>query len=132
MAFEASKGLEAHFENRFTLFFGEFEFGHQLFEGFFFGFGFANRGDDVVDVVEGDFEAFEDVSAGQSDFEVVFGAASDDDFAVFNEVFKDLFEVEELRLDFVHERNHVHVESGLELSEFEKLVEDLFRIGVFF
>ena len=63
--------------------------------------------------------------------EVVLRAARHDVLAVFNELLKYHLEIEDARLNAVHQRQHIKVERVLQLSEFEKLVKNLLGYASF-
>ena len=89
----------------------------------------ADGGDDLVEVVEGDLEALEDVRPGARLLEVVLGPAPDDLAAVVDVVLEHALERQRLGLA-VDEREHVEVEGRLQGGVLEQVVQHLVRVGV--
>ncbi len=90
-----------HRQNSAGLNVAQVELGDQVDLGFFAGLRSPDGGDDLVDVVEGDLETFQDVGplTGFAQFE--FSAAADDDQAVLDVFAQDVLQTEDARLDTV-------------------------------
>ncbi|EKD29448.1 MAG: hypothetical protein ACD_78C00408G0002 [uncultured bacterium (gcode 4)] len=93
-AFETGETLELHLEDGLWLLVRESELGHEIIMRFFFTPRFFDRLDHRIDIVEGDFETFEDVGASLSDHELVASSAFDNFTAVDDEFFEHLEEIE--------------------------------------
>src|ERR1051325_10967543 len=78
--------------------------------------------DDLVDVVDGDLQAFEDVLAILRALELEFGAAGDDGVTVLDEVLQQL-EQRQLARRAVHQREHDRAERLLHLRVLVELVQ---------
>ncbi len=89
----------------------------------------ADRLDDLVEVVERDLEAFQDVSPCPSLLQVELGPATDDLASMIDVVPQDGLERQRLGLA-IDEGEHVHVEGGLHRRVFEQVVEDAVWVGV--
>ena len=89
----------------------------------------ADRPDHLVEVVEGDLEALEDVGPLAGLAEVVLGPAPDDLAAVLDVVGDDRLERQRLRLP-VDEGQHVEVEGQLHRRVLEQVVQHRVRVGV--
>ena len=89
----------------------------------------ADRLDHLVEVVEGDLEALEDVGPGARLLEVELGPPPDDLAAVVDVVAEDALERQRLRLA-VDEREHVEVERRLHRRVLEQVVQHLVRVRV--
>ncbi len=82
--------------------------------------------DDLVDVRQGDGQAFENVSAFARAPQLEARAAHDHFAPVDEEEFEELLEIEDARLA-VDQRDHVHPEAVLQLCELEQVVLDDLR-----
>ena len=92
---------------------------------------FADRGDDLVDVVERLLEALEDVGALAGSLQLELGAARDDLLAVLDVLLQRALEREHARLRAtLDQRQHVDAEGLLHGGVLEEVVEHLHRLGV--
>ena len=89
----------------------------------------ADDGDDLVEVVESDREAFEEVRTGLGLGEVVGGPPDHDLASEVDEVSQRLLESEQLRSP-VYERQHVRSKGRLQRRHLVELVEDDVPLGV--
>ncbi len=125
----AGQPLQAHVEDRLRLQRRQAELLHQRgLGGRRVGRG-ADRPDHLVEVVEGDDQAFEDVGALLGPGQVVAGPAGDDLLAVLEEVLEHLLEVEHPRL-VVDDGQERDVERALHRRELEELVQHHLGDGV--
>ncbi len=104
------------------------EVGEEVFAGVGAGVGLADDADDLVEVVEGDLVAEEDVLAVAGFFEEEGGAAADDVLAVIEEGADGVVERELLGLAVVDGQED-HGEGLLHLGVLVELVEDDFGSG---
>ena len=84
--------------------------------------GAADDLDDLVDVVDRDLEALEDVLPGFGRVEVVLGPPDDDLVPVLDVVLEQLLQVHDLG-GALHERQHDHAEGGLHGGVLVELVQ---------
>ncbi len=99
LALEPDQRAQAHVDDRLCLHFGERKALGETRLGFVGRLAAAHDLDDFVDVVERDAVAFEQVRALFGLAQIVGRAASDDVFAVIDEVLQQLAQRENLRLD---------------------------------
>ena len=85
--------------------------------------------DHLVDVVDGDLEAIQDVLPGLRRVEIELGAPGDDLVPVIDEVLEQLLQVHDLRRA-IAERQHDHPEGGLHLGVLVELVQHDIGNGV--
>ena len=129
MPFQAGKTTQAHFENSRRLGFGKIEALDQLRRSFLVGLGAANDGDDLVDVIERDKQAFQDMSALLGLAQVVARAADDNVLLVLDIVEQHLFERKRVG-NAVHKSKHVDAPAHLELRVLVQLIEHNLRNGI--
>ena len=129
LALEGGQAGQAHVEDGLGLDLGQAEAGHQVVARRLDVGRLADRPDHLVEVVEGDLEAFQDVSPGAGLLQVELGPAPDDLAAVVDVVLQDGLERQRLRLA-VDQGEHVHVERGLHRRVLEQVVQHPVRIGV--
>ena len=119
---EAGELGEPHVEDRVALLLAEPEPLAQLGVGLGRVVRAADDLDHLVDVVDGDLEALEDVLPGLRGIEVELGPPDDDLVAVLDVVLEQLLEVHHLRRALV-ERQHDHAEGGLHRGVLVELVQ---------
>ena len=115
VALQAGQALQAHVQYGLGLALGQPEAAHQAVLGVLGGAGGADQGDDLVDVVQRDQQALQDVAAGLGLVQVVLGPAADDVLLVVQVVADDLVQRQYLRLA-VHQRQHDGAEGVLQLG----------------
>ena len=129
VALQAGQTVQAHVEDRLGLDVGEGETGHQTF----LGFGGIGAGlddlDDLVEILQGDLEPFEDVGAGLGLFQLEDAAPGDDLLAVIDEPVENLAQGQDPRLAG-DDGEHDDAEGGLHLGHLVELVEDDLGDGV--
>ena len=134
--FEAGQAAEAHVDDMLGLAVAETEALDQAFLGLVLGFGTADDGDDLVDMVDRNAQAFDDMAPGFGFFQVEEGPAPDDVFLVVEIMLQGFQQIDDLGLETAHfvrnQRQHVGVERILQLGVFVELVQDDIGIGVFF
>src|SRR5207247_2115690 len=86
-------------------------------------FGLADDPDDLVDIVDGDLQAFQDVLPVLGALQLELRAARDDGVAVLDEVLQQLLQVHLLR-PAVHQREHDGAEGHLHLRVPVQLIQD--------
>ena len=119
---ERGEALEAHVQDRLRLDVGELEVLDQALLRLDRIGRAADEGDDRVEVVERDQQAFEDVGAGLGLAELVLGAANDDVALVVDVVVDQLLEPERAR-HAVDQGDHVHAERVLHRRVLVELVQ---------
>lgn len=122
-ALQAGELVEAEFEDGVGLALGERILGHELRLGLVAVGGGADDFDEVVEVIEGDDVAFEDVRAVEGFLEAELGAAGDDVAAVFDEALDEFLDVHLLRALLVDGKER-DAEGGFEGGFLEELVDD--------
>ena len=85
--------------------------------------------DDLVHVVQGDLQPFQDVRPGLGFLEIELGAAADDGASEIDEVLDDRPEAQHAGLP-VHQGKHVDKECGLHGGMFVERVEHLARLRI--
>ena len=123
VAFQAGELVQAQFEDGVGLALGERVLGHQPDLGLLAVLGAADDADEVVEVVEGDLVALEDVRAVLGLAEAELGAAGDDVAAVLDVALDQLLDVHLLRPLLV-EGQQDDAEGGFEGGLLEELVDD--------
>ena len=127
-ALEAGELVEAEFEDGVGLALGERVLRHQLLLGLVAIGGGADDFDEVVEVIEGDDVALEDVGAVLGLLEAELRAAGDDIAAVLDVALNEFLDVHLLRPLLV-EGEQGDTEGGLEGGLLEELVDD--DLGLF-
>ena len=122
-ALQSGELVETEFEDGVGLALGERIFGHQLRLGLVAVGGGADDFDEVVEVIEGDDVAFEDVGAIEGLVEAELGAAGDDVATMLDETLDELLDVHLLRALLVDGKER-DAEGGLEGGLLEELVDD--------
>ena len=126
-AFQTGELGKAHVEDGLRLPLGEAEALHEAVLGLLLRARGAQKGDDLVDVIEGDEQAFEDVAAGLGLVEVVLRAPRHHVALMVEVVADDLVQRERARLA-VHQRDHDGAKGVLQLRVLVEVVEH--HIGV--
>ena len=75
--FQGSQASQAHIQNGFALFFREVELALQVDQGILRCLGLANGTDHSIQVIEGNFQALQDMLAGLSFSKFIASAARD-------------------------------------------------------
>ena len=128
LALEPDQAAQAHLEDGGGLLVAQAEALGQARGGFLVGLGRADDGDDLVDVVERDDEALQDVGAFLRLRQLVARPALDDVFLVLDVVVQHFLERHDAR-HAVDEREHDHAEAHLQLRVLEQLVQHHLRHG---
>ena len=123
LPFQGDETLELHFEDGLGLNFGEFEAGHKAGQGFFAGLGSADEGDHLVNVVDGDAEALQDMGAGFGLAQVEEGAFADHVAPVIDKVGEQFAQGKVLG-PVVDQGQQDDAEGGLHLGVLVQLVEN--------
>ncbi len=126
---ERGEPAQRHVEDGLRLHLGELEALHQRRAGGVGVLGGADDLDHLVDVVDGDEEAFEDVGPRLGLLEPELGAPLDDLHLMVEVVLDHLGDVERAR-HAVHQRHVVHAERVLQLGELVELIEDHLGHGI--
>ena len=126
---QAGEALQPHVEDGLGLPLAEAEGGHQAVAGRLAVGAGPDDLDHLVDVIEGDLEALQDVGPGLGLAQLVAAAPGGDVPAVVDEVDQGLFEAEHPRLT-VHDGQHVDAEARLQGGELEQLVQHDLGLGV--
>ena len=129
LALEGGQAGKAHVQDGLGLDLGQPEAGHEVVAGRLDVGRLADGLDDLVEVVERDLEAFEDVGPGAGLLQVELGAAADDLAPVVDVVLQDGLERQRLGLA-VDQGEHVQVERDLHRRVLEQVVQDAVRVGV--
>src|SRR6185295_18584962 len=124
LLFQRRKTAKLHVEDGLRLGLRQVVGAHELSAGIIGVFTLADDLDHLVQIGDGDQEAFKNVGAAASAIEVKLGAALDHVTAVVDKVAERAFERQQPRL-VVDQREHLHPESGLERSVLEQLVDHL-------
>ena len=127
VAFQTRQALKAHVQYRLRLLFGQAEGRHQSLAGDGRRGAGADEADHLVDAVERDEQAFQNVGARLGLVEVVACAAANDVLLMLQIVPEHALERQNLRLA-VHQRQHVHAEGILHLGMLVKVVQH--HVGV--
>ena len=129
LALQTGEAAQAHFQDGVGLLLGEAEALSQLRARFLVGLGRADDLNDLVDVVERDDVALEDVLALLGLGQLVAGAAGDDVLLVLDVVEEDFLQGQHAR-GAVHQGQHVGAEAHLQLGVLVQLVQHHLRDGV--
>ena len=119
---EAGQPLQLHVEDRLRLQLRQLELRHQPFARFGRVLRSANQLDHLVEVIERDLQAFEDVRARLGLAQLELGAAADDLAAELDEVLDDLDERQHLR-PAADDRQHDDAERRLQLRVLVEVVQ---------
>lgn len=128
LPFQGHEALEAHVQDGLGLGLGEAEAFHEGDAGLGGVLGAADQGDDLVNVVQGDEEAFQDVGPLLRLPELKEAPAAHHLLAVVQVVAHQVQEGEDLGLP-VHDGEEVHREGGLEGGVLVELVQDHLGVG---
>ena len=123
LLFECRQPLQAEVQDRLGLDRGHGEPLDQSCPGIVDRSGAPDQGDDLVQVVQRDPVALEDVGSLLSLAEVEPGPAQDHLSAVINECLQHLFQAAHLRL-VIHQGQHDHAEGGLHGGLLVELIHD--------
>ena len=126
LALEAGQPLQLHVEDRLRLEQRQLELRHQAFARFGRALRPANQLDHLVEVVERDLQAFEDVRARLGLAQLELGAAPDDLAPELDEVLDDVEERQHPR-PAADDRQHDDAERRLQLRVLVEVVEDDLR-----
>src|SRR5690606_6815291 len=131
LALESSQASETHVQDGLGLRVGQLEARHQVLLRRVLRPGAPDGVDDLVDVVERDLQAFEDVGATASTVELEFRASGNDLDPVVDVFLQRALQRQDTRLRaLLDEREHVDAECLLEGSVLEEVVEHLHRLRV--
>ena len=129
VAFQAGQAAQTHLKDGLGLLLRKAEALDHALGGLFVGLRRADDVDDLVDVVERDDEALQDMRALLGFGQLVARAAHNDVFLVGDVVVQHLLERQHAR-HAVHKRQHDHAEAHLQLRVLVQLVEHHLRDGV--
>ena len=129
LSFQSGQGSQTHVHDRLSLHVGKFEALHQFTLGDLDRLGPADDADDFVNIIEGDEQAFQDVSPLFRFVEVVFCTSRYNFFLMLEVIFQHIKKIHDLRL-IVYKGQHDHAECILKLCVFVKLVQDHVRIHI--
>ena len=122
VALEAGQTVQTHFKNSLSLYLTQFEAGNQPFLCFGrVGAGFDNL-NNLIEVVQGDLETFEDVGAGFGFLQLEHGAPGHDLLAVVNEEIQYFAQRQNLWLAF-NDRQHDDAKGRMHWRHLVELVE---------
>ncbi len=127
IALEAGQLIETQFQDCVGLAFRKRIFRHQLLFRFFAPGGAANDADEVVEIIESDFVAFENMCTVFRFTEAELGATCDDVATVIDEAFDQLFNIHLLRPLLV-EGQQRYAERRFERGFLIKLIDDNARL----
>ena len=123
LALEVGQALQAHVEDGLGLDLGQPEALAQALLGLLRRAGGTDEADHLVDVVQGDAQAFEDMGPVLGLLQVEARTPDDDLAAVIEEILEHLLEVQELR-PVVDHGHHVDAETRLQGRVLEELIDD--------
>ena len=122
LAFQTRQTSQAHVQNGLRLLVGQGEALHELHLRLRRVRAVADDADDLVDVIQRDEQAFQNMGARLGLIEVVARAAHDHVLLVFQIVVEHLVQRKHLRLA-IHQRQHDRAESFLHLRVLVQVVE---------
>ena len=131
LPFQAGQRLKPHFQNGCRLAIGKLEFLHQIRMRFVPGRRLLNRLDDSIDIIQRFFESFQDMRPVESLFQFEFRPSGNNFLPMDDKVFQNRLEIQDLRIDPIHQSQHVYIEVLLQIRHRIQLVEDFLRISVF-
>ena len=120
-ALQVGQAAQLHIQDGLGLFLRQAEIGHQVLAGGFGRLRFADGLDDGIDMVQGNLQAFQDVSPGFGLCQLKLGAAGDDFLAEIDIILQGFFQADDPGLA-VHQRQHVDEEGRLHGGIFVELV----------
>ncbi|SUD25102.1 Uncharacterised protein [Paenibacillus macerans] len=129
LAFQSGQPAQSHIEDSLSLVETQTELRHQTFAGFFIGIGSANQGDNFVNMIQSDAQAFQDMRPGFGFFQVEFRAPANNFDLVLQIMTKDFLQRQKLRL-VIDDRNHVDAERALHRRMFVQIVQDNVRVHI--
>ena len=129
LAFQTGQAAQLHFEDCFALLFGKLEALHQHVFRFAIGVGRTNDLDYLVDVVEGNHEAFQDMGAGLCFGQVVARATLHNLFLMQDVVVEDFLQGQYTR-NTINQSQHIAAETNLQLGMLVQLVQHNLRNSV--
>ena len=121
-ALQAGELPQAHLYNGLGLHVVQAETFHQRCFAFRYGFGGPQNGDHLVDEVQGNHQAFQNMGPLLGLFQVEPGAPGDDIHLELDVFLQNLPQVQHLRLP-VHNSQHDDAEGGLQLGKGEEVVQ---------
>lgn len=125
---KTAEPLELHLEDGLCLPVAQPESLHQVVMRIFPRFRGLYGRDDLVDMIKGNLQTFEDVGSRFGDSKLVSGPSDDDFPTVFQKLLEDFEQIEELRLETsLMETDHVESEGSLQRSELVELIQNLLR-----
>ena len=127
LALQAGQAAQAHLEDVVGLHFGKTEALHQALAGLCIVARGADDGDDLVDIVERDDEAFQNMGAFLCFAQIVLGAPDNNIFLVQDVVVEYLLQAQHAR-HAVDQRKVDDAEAGLQLRVLVELVEHNLRL----
>ena len=108
LSLETREFLELHLQDSCCLDLGKFELCLKVFVCFIFIFRLFDGLDDGINIVESNFQSFEDVCSGLCNLELILSSSSHNFLPMHDKLFEDFLEVEEFWLDAsLVQGNHV-------------------------
>ena len=129
VALQSGQALEAHIQYGLSLAFGQAEARHQSIAGILWRAAAADQRDDLVDVIERDEQAFQNVAARLCLVQIVLRAPADDILLVLDVVVDHLLERKHLG-HAVHQGEHDRTERVLHLRVLVQRIQHDVRIRV--
>ena len=126
---QVRQSLQPHVQNGLRLYITEGETIHKPLLGFFRGFAGTNEGDDFIQIVYSNDEAFQYVSLCLCTLQLEFRAASDYPLLMGDEVANHALQSHLHRLA-VCNGHHVHAEGYLQVGILVQVIQHLLRISV--
>src|SRR5690606_28949166 len=129
LALQPRQAAQLHVQDGDGLLLRQAEALHQALLRLGVGLGRADERDDLVDVVQGNAEPFQNVGPLLGFAQLVAGAPNDHFFLMLQVVAQHLFQAQHPRLA-VHQRQHDDAEGGLQLAVAVEAVQDHPGVGV--
>ena len=123
IALQLGEPLQAHLQNGVRLQFRQLKLLHQAGAGDIRRLRAPDEGDDGIQIIQRDLEAFKDMGALFRLAKIIRRPPHDDLAPMLNEGDENPLEVQHFR-PIVDERQHVHAERGLQLTMFVEVVQD--------
>ncbi|MPM56764.1 hypothetical protein SDC9_103578 [bioreactor metagenome] len=131
IAFQTGQTLETHVQNRLRLPLGEAEALYELLPRLVWTCALLDEVYNLVDVVQRDDEAFQNMEALLRAVEVIGRAAGDNVFLMLEIIIEHIAQRQYLRFA-IHQHEHDHAEGGLQIGVFIELVENDAAVDVLF
>ena len=129
LSFQAGQTAQLHFENGFALLFGKLKALHQHVFRFAIGVGRADDLDYLIDVVEGNYEALQNMCASLRFGQVVARTTLHNLFLMQDVIVENFLQGQHAR-NTVNQRQHVAAKANLQLGVLIQLVEHNLRDSI--